>query len=52
LKENHSIGSTSSSQSNPGAEQERMRQELVSCFDTCKDLRFDQKASCELMCAC
>lgn len=56
LKENQTVwwstATTSSSGSNPEADQERARQEILTCYQSCKDLRLDQKASCELMCAC
>ena len=57
IKENQTIGwnmnVTSSSQSNPEADQERARQEILTCFESCKSIkRLDQRASCELMCAC
>ncbi len=56
LKENQTVwwstSTTSSSGSDPEADQERARQEILTCFDSCKGLRLDQKASCELMCAC
>ena len=37
---------------NPQSEIDETVEEVKKCFDTCEWLRFDQKASCKLMCAC
>lgn len=53
LKESWWFTFNSSRWWDPERDQERARNEVLSCWESCEDIpRIDQRASCKLMCAC
>ena len=53
IEENWRVNFSNNRWWNPERDQERARNEVLSCWESCEDIpRLDQRASCKLMCAC